>query len=866
MTRFNRYVSVTAQRPLTFVALGGVEFTPLLNALPYLRHAEFEFESVRFTHMIAGDLNRAADRDTVRSLLQHLLTAQHARLGLIDCSGSGGANRAVRAALALCGERLGKCNAYVSALLDLADSGAAVTSAAAAATAIGVESAKFDAAWQSAGDVAALHEPLCRLWREHVQAERTVVLTNGRQLVLDAGDRWTRATDWAHLEAHENRHAALIDALESTPLRGVSADELTTRFKGDLLLRLVSIFGVDLSRNVRKIVLPAGLPTHVSLGDRATCALSVRAILDPLSVSAQRAAPMLEALSSGFGACIQLSFNPVLKLDRLPLKTYYQYVLPVRPTAEGASNDVHAMFAHLPADRLLTLALDVPSRWLTDGVDARYDLDNIRLSQLPPHETTLQATFQLSAILVEGNCADGSANGEAPRGLQLLLSDERRTRQVDTLVMSNFGYFQLKARPGVWNLTLVAGRSSELYSVVASDDERAERVAQRHAVVDSFGGAFVQLHVRRNAGFETAALLDVGEGEEASKQDAAERLQRYMRGEASDGTVSNARRQYRERLAARAENGTIHVFSVVTGHLYERLLRIMMLSVRRRTQNPVKFWLLSNYLSPHFRQLLPAMARKYDFQYELVTYRWPAWLLAQTNKQRIIWGYKVLFLDVLFPLDLERVIFVDADQVVRGDLKELMALDLEGAPYALTPFCDDRPDMDGYRFWKKGYWHDQLRGRPYHISALYIIDLATFRRLAAGDIIRATYQRLVGSDPESSLANLDQDTLNVLQDQLPIYSLQQRVLWCETWCSAGTFEQALTIDLCNNPQTKEKKLDMARRIIPEWTPLDTELRTWLDEWEAGQQAETSNGNNSNNEQQSQTTTTTTTTTRVHSEL
>lgn len=57
------------------------------------------------------------------------------------------------------------------------------------------------------------------------------------------------------------------------------------------------------------------------------------------------------------------------------------------------------------------------------------------------------------------------------------------------------------------------------------------------------------------------------------------------------------------------------------------------------------------------------MAEKYDFDYELVTYNWPHWLRAQTEKQRIIWAYKILFLDVLFPLDLDKVIFVDADQV-----------------------------------------------------------------------------------------------------------------------------------------------------------------------------------------------------------
>lgn len=63
------------------------------------------------------------------------------------------------------------------------------------------------------------------------------------------------------------------------------------------------------------------------------------------------------------------------------------------------------------------------------------------------------------------------------------------------------------------------------------------------------------------------------------------------------------------------------------------------------------------------------------------------------------WGYKILFLDVLFPLDVERVIFVDADQIVRSDLGELWHMDLEGAPYGFTPFCTSREDTLGYQFW-----------------------------------------------------------------------------------------------------------------------------------------------------------------------
>lgn len=37
-----------------------------------------------------------------------------------------------------------------------------------------------------------------------------------------------------------------------------------------------------------------------------------------------------------------------------------------------------------------------------------------------------------------------------------------------------------------------------------------------------------------------------------------------------------------------------------------------------------------------------------------VTYKWPSWLHKQTEKQRIIWAYKILFLDVLFPLGLKK--------------------------------------------------------------------------------------------------------------------------------------------------------------------------------------------------------------------
>ena len=54
--------------------------------------------------------------------------------------------------------------------------------------------------------------------------------------------------------------------------------------------------------------------------------------------------------------------------------------------------------------------------------------------------------------------------------------------------------------------------------------------------------------------------------------------------------------------------------------------------------------------------------------------------------------------------------------------------------------------------------------------------------------------------------------------------MPQNWLYCDTWCAPEDLSKAKTIDLCNNPQTKEPKLAAARRLIPEWETYDNEIR------------------------------------------
>ncbi|XP_076828880.1 UDP-glucose:glycoprotein glucosyltransferase 1-like isoform X1 [Brachyhypopomus gauderio] len=534
----------------------------------------------------------------------------------------------------------------------------------------------------------------------------------------------------------------------------------------------------------------------------------VVAVVDPVTRGAQRLAPLLLVLKQLVNVNLRVFMNCQSKLSDMPLKSFYRYVLEPEVSFmadNGFSPGPMAKFLDMPQSPLFTLNLNPPESWMVESVNTLYDLDNIYLQEV---DGVVSAEYELEHVLLEGHCFDVST-GQPPRGLQFTLGTASEPVIVDTIVMANLGYFQLKANPGAWVLRLRKGRSDEIYKIYSHDGTDSPAEAEDLVVVlNNFKSKIIKVKVQKKPEKMNEELLSDGTEENDSGF-----WQSLTMGFTGGSKVEESKPE---------KDDVINIFSLASGHLYERFLRIMMLSVLKHTKTPVKFWFLKNYLSPTFKEWIPFMAQEYGFQYELVQYKWPRWLHQQTEKQRIIWGYKILFLDVLFPLAVDKIIFVDADQIVRTDLKELRDLDLEGAPYGYTPFCDSRREMDGYRFWRSGYWASHLAGRKYHISALYVVDLKKFRKIAAGDRLRGQYQGL-SQDP-NSLSNLDQDLPNNMIHQVPIKSLPQEWLWCETWCDDGSKAKAKTIDLCNNPQTKEPKLQAAVRIVSEWSAYDQEIK------------------------------------------
>lgn len=102
-------------------------------------------------------------------------------------------------------------------------------------------------------------------------------------------------------------------------------------------------------------------------------------------------------------------------------------------------------------------------------------------------------------------------------------------------------------------------------------------------------------------------------------------------------------------------------------------------------------------------------------------------------------------------------------------------------------------------FWNGGWWKGYLRGKPYYFglvfydfeiscctktertliamwllllhSGLLVVDLKRLRETGVGDAFRATYMQWGGG--QDSLANMDQDILNLQQHRIPTYTLPQ---------------------------------------------------------------------------------------------
>jgi UDP-glucose:glycoprotein glucosyltransferase len=135
--------------------------------------------------------------------------------------------------------------------------------------------------------------------------------------------------------------------------------------------------------------------TAIEIGDPETASVHIAGLLNPLSERGQRWAPILKILSELDGVYMKLFLNPKDKIEELPVKRFYRYVLGAKPSfdAQGSLQALNATFKGLPSETLLTAGINVPPAWLVAAKASVHDLDNIKLSSI---KNDVEAMYELS--------------------------------------------------------------------------------------------------------------------------------------------------------------------------------------------------------------------------------------------------------------------------------------------------------------------------------------------------------------------------------------------------------------------------------------------------------------------------------------
>ena len=206
--------------------------------------------------------------------------------------------------------------------------------------------------------------------------------------------------------------------------------------------------------------------------------------------------------------------------------------------------------------------------------------------------------YELKNILIDGHARDVTKGIATPSGMQIVLGTETDPHMVDTIVMANLGYLQLKANPGVWTLGLKDGRSKEIFELQSVGSEgwssRDIQTVGSDIVLTSFEGITIYPRVIRRKGKEAADVLEDDESSNNFVNQAGRILSKWK--SKITGPLTSVK-------SSGSSQADINIFTLASGHLYERFIYIMIQSVLKHTSSSVKFWFIENFLSPSFKVL-----------------------------------------------------------------------------------------------------------------------------------------------------------------------------------------------------------------------------------------------------------------------
>jgi UDP-glucose:glycoprotein glucosyltransferase len=271
----------------------------------------------------------------------------------------------------------------------------------------------------------------------------------------------------------------------------------------------------------------------------------------------------------------------------------------------------------------------------------------------------------------------------------------------------------------------------------------------------------------------------------------------------------------------------IHVLIAAIGLEQEKLAKLTMLSVLESCKRPVKFWFIERFLSPGFKGGLTKWSEKYKFEWKLTDYEWPTWLIEPPNNKEVLALTRLMFIDAMVPFGVQKLILLEPGHLVRSDLAELLDLDLGESMYGFIPLSEINQALSEHFFWKKGFWKDILKGKPYLTSSLGVVDLDSYRKKAGGEMMRIIYQQVIAN--RFSAENMSAHLPNFAQMGMDIHPLSGDWGWCSTWDLESRLNKAKSIDLCEDVVNGTDRIEKVRMMVPEWSVFEKKAKDMVDE-------------------------------------
>lgn len=197
------------------------------------------------------------------------------------------------------------------------------------------------------------------------------------------------------------------------------------------------------------------------------------------------------------------------------------------------------------------------------------------------------------------------------------------------------------------------------------------------------------------------------------------------------------------------------IYTLNDGFVPQVAAGIVSVCENNKKTSKINFYIISYGIKENNKKKLKKLVNSYDrnidiielesldkyFDFSIDTSGWNPIVLAR------------LLVDKLIPTDVNKILYLDGDTIVRGDLNELWNINLNRHTFAMSI----EPTVDKKRKEDLG-----LKNYPYYNAGVILINLARFRKINASKTIIDYYR-----ESEGKLFANDQDAINAsMKDEI----------------------------------------------------------------------------------------------------